>query len=192
MGPRGARRKTPFGKWSETCRVNLDIEAGLRAAIYIVPEEMKEQRLIGEPGPDVFLGFTSPRDGVNINLSKLTHDELTALKEVTDMAFANAQQVVLQRDANAKEALQNGDDSYVRIYRRVPEIIIREGEKFKHYPLVRRGLDWSTRVASKYNTRLFKFRGTDEPVFELHPHEVKPGDDQQEDSDVSQFRQVPR
>lgn len=118
----------------------------------------------GEVGEDIFLAIMRGSTTTNISLTNLTHTELDAMREFFLIAFANAQGIVKERDRLAKEGLENGDDSFVRLYRTVPTILIREGEKWKHYPRLRRGFEWVTSMVPKYNVNRLDIRGSSVPV----------------------------
>jgi len=72
----------------------------------------------------LFPGTPAPR---TINLTGLTEDELLALRKVIDAAFDAALPTCQMLDQQAKEAQENGDDAFARLYRQVPDIVVREG-----------------------------------------------------------------
>lgn len=67
------------------------------------------------------------RPPVSWNLTALTEDELMAVKHLFDTAFELALPIVRERDKEAQDALDNGDDSHSRVYRQVPQLVYREG-----------------------------------------------------------------
>ena len=85
-------------------------------------------------GSDVVI--YNPRPGkipdLAINLSNLTIEELTALKALFDKAFEWAEPVVKQRDKEAQDAWENGDDSHSRNYRPLPVVVWRKEPKREH------------------------------------------------------------
>ena len=158
QGKRGRTRVTPFGKWSETSRVHLDLHR-FSASLYVVGDGTKNPDLEGEEGPEVIVAFSRDGELMYMSLTSLTHAGLGAFKEFMDIAVANAQDIVLQRDQTAQEALENGDDSYVRVYRTVPNIVIREGQKWPDYPRIRRGFEWIAQLVPEFTTKVMDLRG---------------------------------
>lgn len=63
--------------------------------------------------------------GTLINLTRLTHAELLALREVILIATEVAEPLVLAADENARKAADNGDDSDDRVYRGLPTLVVR-------------------------------------------------------------------
>lgn len=72
------------------------------------------------------------RSPVTWNLTALTEDELISMKHLIDTAFAWALPIVQQRDKEASDAFENGDDSHSRIYRQVPKLVYRSGPEPQH------------------------------------------------------------
>lgn len=65
--------------------------------------------------------------GASMNLTRMTEEELLATKKLLDRAFELALPVVQRRDKEANDALDQGDDTYPRVYRAVPQLVYREG-----------------------------------------------------------------
>ena len=63
---------------------------------------------------------------VAIDLTHLTLAELIAFRETVAIATEVAEPIVRQRDLEAQEKAENGDDSDDRIYRAVPTVVVRE------------------------------------------------------------------
>lgn len=80
-----------------------------------------------EPGPTIRLSF--PKNGriLNYTLTSLTSEELALFRELMNLALDLAEPIVEQRDKAAQDAYENGDDSFVRIYRQVPRLVVRDG-----------------------------------------------------------------
>ena len=98
---------------------------------WITCEAGKFLILVGEDkgsGSDVVIHH--PRPGkmpdLAIKLSILTEPELDALEELFMSAFAWARPVVKQRDKEAADAYEQGDDSYSRSYRALPTVVYRK------------------------------------------------------------------
>lgn len=87
-----------------------------------------------ETGPDVILYI--PRPGkmpdVTIALSSLTEQELDALETLVTEAFKWARPVVQKRDQEAQRAWNEGDDSFTRNYRPVPQLVFRKRPGEEH------------------------------------------------------------
>lgn len=60
------------------------------------------------------------------NLSAMTAAELEVLRDFFNLAFDLADPVTRERDKVAHEAFEQGDDSYARVYRGVPEFVKRQ------------------------------------------------------------------
>jgi hypothetical protein len=88
----------------------------------------------GDPGETIILTLPIKGRGRPLawNLSSLTHAELVAIREYFDIAFELAEPVCIERDKAANEAFDSGDDSVTRIYRALPELIVRNGEVAEH------------------------------------------------------------
>lgn len=97
----------------------------------------------GESGSDVVL--FAPRPGkildFAINLTNLTEPELNALEELFKTAFDWARPVVVQRDKEAENAWNDGDDSYTRSYRSLPTVVYRKRPGPEHGKSVRERLE---------------------------------------------------
>ena len=79
------------------------------------------------------------RPSVTWNLTSCTEEELVALKELIDTAFEWALPIVRERDKEAQDAFENGDDSHGRIYRQVPKLVYRTGPESQHGEGVQHG-----------------------------------------------------
>lgn len=64
---------------------------------------------------------------ITYNITALTHEEFIALRKLFDLLFELAEPVILERDRIAQDAFDQGDDSFNRSYRQVPQLVIREG-----------------------------------------------------------------
>jgi hypothetical protein len=69
---------------------------------------------------------------ISWNFSAMTADELEATRQFFNYLFDLADPVVRERDKVANAAFEKGDDSYVRVYRPVPQFIKRERKKREH------------------------------------------------------------
>ncbi|QAX94672.1 hypothetical protein SEA_HARAMBE_66 [Gordonia phage Harambe] len=83
-----------------------------------------------EPGTDVLVTMNNEFGKISLELTRLRVDELTALKGLFDMAFAEAYPVCAQRDAMALEAFENGSGDFARVYRDNVTLWTREGERW--------------------------------------------------------------
>lgn len=83
-----------------------------------------------ETGPTIRLHL--PRPGgrpISYNLTALTKEELDEMRKFFELLFATAEPVVISRDRMAQDALTAGDDSFARVYRQLPQFIVREGSQ---------------------------------------------------------------
>lgn len=164
------------GKQTDRARAILTIN-GTRVLVGVEEYHAKDFSGVPEPGHNITLGFTRGPDKYFINLTLLTHAELQALKEILDLAFANAQDICIMRDKYAREALyKDGDDSFTRLYRPVPELITREGEKWPDYPRLRSGLEWVAYVVRDFRYRRFTFKSNGKHVLERIAADNEPSD----------------
>jgi hypothetical protein len=91
-------------------------------------DEDDETELTNEVGNDLFLMVPQPRGKpLMLNFTAMTEIELRKTRQFFDLLFTLAEPIVKDRDKVANNALANGDDSYARIYRPVPDFIIRPG-----------------------------------------------------------------
>lgn len=85
------------------------------------------------PGtPSVNLSFPHPGNRAKsrfISLTGLTELELAELRNVINLACDLAEPIVRFRDKVAKHGSEQGDDSFARLYRAVPEVFTRQGAK---------------------------------------------------------------
>lgn len=118
----------------------------------------------GEDGKDVSLYIKSGRGAIGLNLTALTRDELDAIGSIFATALGLAEEVCEERDAEALRKEEAGDESgdYLwRIYRRVPEVLIRNGQVYEHDPELHLRPSWMARLDA-FDTREVK-RGPDIP-----------------------------
>lgn len=77
--------------------------------------------------PTVSLLLTRPGGRpVTYNITSLTRDELDSTRQFFTMLFDMAEPLVDERDKVAHDAAAQGDDSYVRSYRQLPEVVVRK------------------------------------------------------------------
>jgi hypothetical protein len=93
-------------------------------------EEMRAYAEENQVGPTVQLqlALTWLRRPISLNLTSLTEPELDAMRTIINLAFDLALPVVRDRDKVAKDAQKAGDDSFARVYRQIPVLVIREGK----------------------------------------------------------------
>lgn len=91
----------------------------------------------GEIGDDIRLGVEDENGNtVNLTLTRMTEDELMKFKDFMDLAFMAAAPIVRRRDQVAQEAADEGDDSYTRVYRQAPVMVVRKGTSGQHFESV--------------------------------------------------------
>lgn len=107
----------------------------------------EESRYHGdESGKDICLYIRSGRGAILMNLTSFTRDELAAIGTIMATAIDLAKDVCDTRDREALEREEAGDDSgeYIwRLYRRVPEILVRNGTVYKYDPELQLRSSWS-------------------------------------------------
>lgn len=93
--------------------------------------EMREYAEENQVGPTVIVQMDFGRGGrrpIYLNLSALTAEEVRVFRDVMNFALDLAEPVANDRDEVARRAQAAGDDSYARVYRAVPQFIIRAGK----------------------------------------------------------------
>jgi hypothetical protein len=109
-------------------------------ALYVYEEGTEIAEKSNEPGPTVKVlipRYKGPT--VHWDLSALTMEELTELREFFNVAFDTAEPVVRMRDKVAADALAEGNDSFARVYRQVPKLVVRQRKKREHSEGVQHG-----------------------------------------------------
>lgn len=112
--------------WARTAITQL-------ALMRYTDEEMKnvEQRLPNDEGElgDTYRLMISTTSGrpYTLNLTAMTEQELDAFEGLITLALRAVRPIVRDRDREAAQRYANGDDSFTRSYRQLPQFIIREG-----------------------------------------------------------------
>ena len=95
-----------------------------------------------ERGPTYLLVIPRPNARpVKLNITALTLEELELTRQFFNRLFDLAEPIVKHRDKVAEDAAAEGDDSYARIYRQVPQFIDRAGEISEHDQRLLDGLE---------------------------------------------------
>lgn len=84
---------------------------------------------------DIKIVFTKPgrtSAPVVLTLTAGTVDELQSLQHIIQSAFDWALPVARQRDKEAQDAYNSGDDSFDRIYRQLPTLVYRKRPQSEH------------------------------------------------------------
>lgn len=91
------------------------------------PEDNDDENFVVEAGNSISLHIRTPgsRYPCRLNLTGCTEEELATLKTVIDMAFELAKPTTKLRDRIAQDAYDNGDDSFERVYRQLPLLVVR-------------------------------------------------------------------
>lgn len=149
---------------------------------WITVETGKYVILVGKDeghGSDVVLHM--PRPGkipdLAIPLTNLTIQELDELQAMFNTAFEWARPVVQQRDKEAEDAWNEGDDSHSRNYRPLPTVVYRKRPVGEHGESVRErpeGVPAGGRGGHGFLTRV---RGAGAGVAEHDPSEGSAPDD---------------
>lgn len=135
---RGMRRGVGATRQYGTGRISKNRVAWLRTSaaqfnLLRYPQESIDQedempRIETEEGDNVML-LIPQRAGrpCVIHLTGMTYDEFDKTRQLFNLMFKIAEPIVKHRDKVAEDASANGDDSYSRIYRAVPEFVVRQG-----------------------------------------------------------------
>ena len=80
-----------------------------------------------EKGPNYLLLTTIPgrRKPLVWNMCAMTSEELEATRQFFNYLFDLADPIVRERDKVAEDAFSEGDDSYHRSYRQLPQFVVR-------------------------------------------------------------------
>lgn len=89
------------------------------------------------------LMIQAPNGGrpVTMNLTDMTLVELELLEQMIQRSINLARPECAAYDEIAKEAFENGDDTFLRHYRAIPELVVRERPPAKHGAGVQSGPD---------------------------------------------------
>lgn len=133
--------------YSENRRAFLNLPG--TSFILFTNEQGDEEDGGNKAAPNITIKIAKSNAGaVVFNLTLLRSDELAALREFFLMATSTGLPATDVMDTQAEKELDNGIDSDPRLYREVPRLFVREGEKFDHHPGLRRGHEWDDRFPS--------------------------------------------
>jgi hypothetical protein len=86
-----------------------------------------------EPGPTVKVLIPRLRGAaIHWELTALTIEELDAMRQFFTLAFDTAEPIVRMRDKAAQDAFTEGNDSFARVYRQLPQLVVRERPEREH------------------------------------------------------------
>lgn len=133
--PSNKRRGSRAGKFNDA-RTAWATTYNIEAVVYEYEPDTGDLDVTAEElGQDIVLLIRPIRKGreVVMDLSSLTYEELTALKQAFDFAFDKATPVTQRRDELARRAFEEeGDDSYARLYRQVSPFTVRPRAQQEH------------------------------------------------------------
>lgn len=69
---------------------------------------------------------------MSVSLSDMTPEELNEFQKFVNLVIDRARPVTELREIKAKEAFDEGDDSYYRLYRPLPRYVDRTGQGSEH------------------------------------------------------------
>lgn len=126
----GRQRPPVLGKFSETLESKVDF-ADFQLILFEgheVREHMVKEPNGADPFDLVARSLTAYRSAppLRISLTGMTVAELEKFREFINRAIEKALPIAEELDLMAKEAFKNGDDSFTRLYRTIPEIFIRK------------------------------------------------------------------
>jgi hypothetical protein len=95
--------------------------------------------VITEAGPTIRLSIIRPRRGkpMLLDLTAVTEKELDYIQEIINLACDTARPITRLRDQEAQDAAAIGDYSYTRLYRPIPQLVIRAREGVKYLESLR-------------------------------------------------------
>src|SRR6478752_107741 len=139
-GARESRFRPGYGRHSDNKIAWLRTEITNTIALLGIeygekPEEDEDFYLPPEGGTSYLLVIPVPgrRKPLMWNLSGMTIEELDATRQFFDHLFNLVDPVVRERDKVADDAYAtNGDDSFTRLYRALPQFFTRERPKREH------------------------------------------------------------
>lgn len=97
------------------------------------PEDHDVTKNTKEPGPTVKVLI--PRhtgQPVLWDISSMTLEELQLMREFFDLVFDTAEPIVRMRDEVAQDEFAAGNDSITRLYRKVPQLVVRKRPEPQH------------------------------------------------------------
>lgn len=122
----GSRRGPGAGRMSDLRK--MWVRVGKWELILYMGEVEDEQEPDFDLGESVFFTITyAGSKKATMNLTAFTEEELSAFATFVERVVEQARPICKVRDDAAKEAFDEGDDSFIRLYRPVPEIIVRKG-----------------------------------------------------------------
>lgn len=136
---RGARTKVNYGKLADGRKAWVQLPR-FEAIVYQQPATLAEEDdpiEFPEAGLDLVrlvLFRNNRRAKFLLNLTSYTAAELDALRKIIEVAFDAAKPICEELDRRAKQAWEEGNDTHARIYRSVPEVVIRQRNESQHHP----------------------------------------------------------
>lgn len=143
-GSRTNRYRLGYGRQSDNkvawLRTAITNQIALLAIDTHVPPDPDEEsefdaKLSNEVGMSYLMVIQIPgRDRpLTWNLTGMTSEELEATRQFFDHVFTLVDPIIRERDQVAKDAYEtDGDDSYVRLYRPLPQYITRKRKVREH------------------------------------------------------------
>ena len=121
------------GKFSDQRIAWLDSALGQLVLMFYTEFESQKENDHTESGPTVkILIPRASGSTVMWDLTYLTTEELDKLEEFLELAIGIARPIVAERDRTAHEAFSRGDDSFSRVYRQIPQLVVRERQEPTH------------------------------------------------------------
>jgi hypothetical protein len=183
--PRGAdaQRKFKAGRTSKFReeRMSEDRRAWLKTFVgqFILKISPREEDDPSEYGDSVWLVIPRPNSRpVMLNLTALTHEELKLTRQFFNAVFDIAEPLCMDRDKVAQDAFDQGDDSHIRLYRSVPELIVRKGTVGAHGQVLRERLANVASGPEQHVDPSRAFRDDSDDVATEAPADDRPEDDE--------------
>jgi hypothetical protein len=123
----GGNKRYSAGRISDDCVAFIRVYWG-SIKLYVKPKTNEPKDRPTEPGPNVVLLLTpDQKPSISMELSALTQRELVELGKFLEFTGGLVQSLIRHRDEVAARAYAEGDDSFVRSYRPVPQLVVRDG-----------------------------------------------------------------
>jgi hypothetical protein len=129
--PRPTRKKVTSRVGYSNNRIAWARVGQVEVTIYLIPSgednhaDVNDEGLPEIVGPNVHVAISAFRGSIMLKLTALTEEELLTMRRLLEAAFDMAEPLTKHRDEVAEHAFREGNDSYIRIYRRVPELVVR-------------------------------------------------------------------
>lgn len=148
---RGSRPPSQKGTWNQKRTAGKIVDQRVAWAnlpkydfiLFVGSDKPNSTQEFDPDTPPVRIELRSPgrNNPTVISLTHMTADELYCFERFMQHAIDKARPICDLLDRRAQEAFDNGDDSFERLYRAVPQFVDRERGIKEHGPSVQSGLE---------------------------------------------------